>query len=1304
MLIEISLGSGLKGLENLEKKLDSVANSFAGVTKFIKKYGEDLSVAKLRLKDYQKNLGSVRALHEKLKTSQQALRIQQQKETEAVAEAVLAYEKAALRLEDLRVKDLKTTAGKKKLTQASKNAATAQKALTAAQDAAGVKSGKLKVKYDETSVAFKKLTKEINLGGETLAKIDRRTGKTIVQWKKIDQRIEDVRIEYRKLTKAMRATEKQSTRTAKAQDRVQSEFKQTTAAVKRSGREFEIWTDQRLSSDAIPALRRRLGALRNQLLVLAFATRGLKRLFDTAFNASLQLESALKGLGSVAVNTGAGMQAAQEAALNLAVKGLLTVAEAAAGLKNLLSAGFGLPEAIKLMNTLTDSASFNRQGTLALGEAVVGATQGIKNQNSIMVDNAGITKNLSIMYKEYAASIGTTMGVLTELEKRQAIYNGIQKEGAIFAGDSEKVLSTLSGRLSVLSAKTIIAAGALGDILNPAISALVGVFASGAEEFGKFLGRASESREILRESRKAGEGLGSVLKDILGVVGLLGKGVAKLVNGTGGLVFWLNIMVKLGIVFKLQTKLLASYKAGVAAGAQAVSTLAVSQDIATKKFIVNNKAVLQSVGLLKGLALRYQAVSTSIRATTASQITNIKVWKGWGIIGTKAQILNLKLVGSFTAIAATIKSAGGAMVIFGAAVKGLTFVFLRLFAAIAVFEGVMWIIDRVFGADARAKETAKAISEMTTQLEAYMFKVISLQKILKDSEKSGGAIGLDLLGGNIGKLRSSVVKITQTFDRIHALTVEFNTSTNRKTREGIRERIEIEKQGFDRLVENARESYVLIEQLLADHEQAKVNIQTLFSKTSERVISTTLDKALAVNKKAFEEARTQFLDLQDRMKMITVVSNNDLIEERDKLFLTLSLLAIEAADIELKFANATARARLQIVKRAHAEELRLTLVQSRQAGSEDRISLLKAEATARLHLATAQTSNINLSVKEKLGIGALTRIASDYQAKLDLLNTQEELRLNKVESRKNLLNALITVEEKFQGTLDANTKLGNAELELSRAKVEAMRTEEDTLIALGGVEAQLHQDRLNRLAEIKQTTEDATNLDFMRKFIKGPIDALSNALDSLADAQARHRANQAKHVASLQKLFDDEKISASQHADLLLKVQKATNQKEKLEGDKQLLILADQATKFVALEAAKYFAKWGNAAGFALAAVALAAGAAVSSRLQQQIRNIDTDIAAIDTGFQAAIDEATRSTTAQAADTQSIRKLGGTIKAQNLDVTIAPVISISGEQIFIGSGSVTEFGAELQAILLQTMQQAIDTGEVDLSAVGNLQG
>lgn len=105
-----------------------------------------------------------------------------------------------------------------------------------------------------------------------------------------------------------------------------------------------------------------------------------------ATDESTELGNALLGLSSIAEGNGVSITQAKEAAMALADDGLMPVADAATGLKNLLSRGFGLQESIDIMNRFKDSAAFGRQASLGFGEAIKGATEGLKNENSVLVN------------------------------------------------------------------------------------------------------------------------------------------------------------------------------------------------------------------------------------------------------------------------------------------------------------------------------------------------------------------------------------------------------------------------------------------------------------------------------------------------------------------------------------------------------------------------------------------------------------------------------------------------------------------------------------------------------------------------------------------------------------------------------------------------------------------------------------------------------------------------------------------------------------------------------------------------------
>lgn len=195
----------------------------------------------------------------------------------------------------------------------------------------------------------------------------------------------------------------------------------------------------------------------------------------SASQAASDFESAMIGLAGVAEKSGESFVAAEAAALGLAEDGLLSVEDAALGLKNLLAAGFGLEDSVSMMNVFKDSAAFGRQAALSFGEAVTSATEGIKNQNSILVDNAGVTKNLSVIMKEAGFELQALSSETEGAAARQALLNGLLKEGELFQGDAAKAAETLQGQQSKLKTATDRLKVAVGDLLNKAMAPLLGL-------------------------------------------------------------------------------------------------------------------------------------------------------------------------------------------------------------------------------------------------------------------------------------------------------------------------------------------------------------------------------------------------------------------------------------------------------------------------------------------------------------------------------------------------------------------------------------------------------------------------------------------------------------------------------------------------------------------------------------------------------------------------------------------------------------------------------------------------------------
>ena len=192
-------------------------------------------------------------------------------------------------------------------------------------------------------------------------------------------------------------------------------------------------------------LRLTVSRTRNITLLYSFAVRPLQNIVNNVSQSFVEYEKSMIGASRVASRFGISQAQLSNTMEEFTSSGMLDITEVSGALKTLVSTGIGLPKARELLMAFSDAAAFNRQGTLELGQALLGATQGFKNMNSRMVDNAGITKNLNIILKEQAARMGVQVKDLTEQEQKMAIANGLIQEAAMFQGDLATATQTTSG-------------------------------------------------------------------------------------------------------------------------------------------------------------------------------------------------------------------------------------------------------------------------------------------------------------------------------------------------------------------------------------------------------------------------------------------------------------------------------------------------------------------------------------------------------------------------------------------------------------------------------------------------------------------------------------------------------------------------------------------------------------------------------------------------------------------------------------------------------------------------------------------
>lgn len=91
-------------------------------------------------------------------------------------------------------------------------------------------------------------------------------------------------------------------------------------------------------------------------------------------------------------------------------------------------------------------------------------------ENSVLSDAAGVQKNISKMYQEYAQNIGKTTDSLTQAEKAQAVYNGIMDEASMFTGAAAEMAQGYQGQQAQLNATNLELSRTIGEAMIPMLT------------------------------------------------------------------------------------------------------------------------------------------------------------------------------------------------------------------------------------------------------------------------------------------------------------------------------------------------------------------------------------------------------------------------------------------------------------------------------------------------------------------------------------------------------------------------------------------------------------------------------------------------------------------------------------------------------------------------------------------------------------------------------------------------------------------------------------------------------------------
>lgn len=348
----------------------------------------------------------------------------------------------------------------------------------------------------------------------------------------------------------------------------------------------------------------------------------------TAVQAGLQAynetRGAIMGLRSQVEGLGMDLGKTMDAAKDLAKDGLISPADTNASIKNLLNYGFTLEQAENAILRLKDAAAFGRQAHYTLGEAVRVTTEGIRMENSVLSDAAGVQKNIAKMIEDYAKSLGRTAESLSQNERAQAVYNGIMQETQINVGDAAKVSDELSGAQARQAASAQQLAAAYGEALAPAVAAGSGLVAGLQDGLREWIENHQTLTALISGTTISIVGLVAAGAGIQTVVELFGK-LKKAIEGVKAANAAGEAAKHGGIIALLAGP--GGTAVAIAAGVIAaivgvVSMVEVGKQKQKEAVAANQEAIKttrQQIGELQGLKTEYEALRGKTQLTASEK-------------------------------------------------------------------------------------------------------------------------------------------------------------------------------------------------------------------------------------------------------------------------------------------------------------------------------------------------------------------------------------------------------------------------------------------------------------------------------------------------------------------------------------------------------------------------------------------------------------------------------------------------------------------------------------------------------------
>jgi len=704
------------------------------------------------------------------------------------------------------------------------------------------------------------------LSGQSLVSVNRETGEASVRTKELDGILRQMDETTKRLNTEMERNTREGQRATQAKEGVTNASRRTTDSLEDQNREWNVMR-QRISKndEALWGLRRSLGALRNQILVVLFATRGLRNAMSSARETIIEVDQGMIGLRRTAISMGEDFRHLEGITREFEKRGLQNADEAAVALRNILQTGLGTEEATNLLWAFTDAASFNARSQRDLTDAVIRASEAFRDQRAQGLQAIGVSQRMTDMVRSHAAATGQQASEIEGLERHMAIYQAVMNESAKFTGNANDLLNTFEGSMISLQGAAKSNSEAFGNTLRPVFEEFNRTLTRGHQSSAEFFNQLNEahSTDIDRWAARVAK----FVEELSAVVGAAGGTILKLIIKYGD---WLVIIGQVLLAKSILNKRMAKHAEKMMAMQSAVKNQTVAtQEYTTwlgnqnTKLVAVNKVTGEQVEGLQALRVAYQKNRLeAIRSNTALQAgiksgdlkiatlskkqaslhtlsgayagvttaitTNTNAVLANKGAKTRLRMLVVSMAAPFRALGAAVTAAGGAMRAAAIAARTLMAAFLKFAAIFLVIQVITRLISRLTGASERANELTMANERLKRSYQELAGTVERASRRFDAVRERA-----DIFGVDIGPLKQVEDQVREHYDRLLELKDKYIQSEDEDQREQLKGRIERLKEALNEerdilemMSQEKLETFQKYEELLLDLQEKSQEAQT----------------------------------------------------------------------------------------------------------------------------------------------------------------------------------------------------------------------------------------------------------------------------------------------------------------------------------------------------------------------------------------------------------------------------------------------------------------------------------------------